>query len=327
MGFYPPDALVHDAQRRGIDVLPPDVNASDVECVVRAGDPSVRIGLGYVNGVKTDEVEALVAARSEHGPFRDAADLVSRAGAGRPSLERLAWSGACDGIAGGRRAALWQLGVAAWRPESGRRVRGGVQLALPLQTPAAPELPALSAWEEMIADYSSTGVALANHPIGLLRSQLPTGTASSRDLATLPHGERVRIAGLVVARQRPETAHGIVFMLLEDEHGTINLIVPPETYERYRLRVRTEPLLLATGRLERHPSAGGAINVLVDHLEALSAPDLPVAEVKDFSTLDERERRRIAAEQADAEEAPEPGAADFRAVAPAAMSFGSGRRR
>ncbi|MDX6644224.1 MAG: error-prone polymerase, partial [Solirubrobacteraceae bacterium] len=328
MGFYPPDALVHDAQRRGIGVLPPDVNASNAECVVRAGEPSVRIGLGYVNGVKADEVQALVEARAGSGPFRDAADLVSRAGAGRPSLERLAWSGACDAIAGGRRAALWQLGVAAWRPERGRRVRGGVQLALPLQTPAAPELPALSAWDAMIADYSTTGVALANHPIGLLRAQLPAGTASSRDLDSIPHGERVRVAGLVVARQRPGTANGIVFMLLEDEHGTINLIVPPKTYERHRLRVRTEPLLLADGRLERHVAAGGAINVLVDRLEVLAAPDRPVAEVKEFSRLDERERRRIAAEQAAAgEDDPDADAADFRAVAPPALSFGSGRRR
>jgi error-prone DNA polymerase len=229
---------------------------------------------------------------------------------------------------GGRRAALWQLGVAAWRPERGRRVRGGVQLALPLQTPGVPELPALNAWEAMIADYSTTGVALANHPIGLLRSQLPAGTASSRDLEALPHRKRVHVAGLVVARQRPGTANWIVFMLLEDEHGTINLVVPPKVYERHRLRVRTEPLLLAYGRLERHAAAGGAINVLVDRLEVLSAPDLPVAEVKDFSTLDERERRRIAAEHAaTGEDQREAGAADFRAVAPAAMSFGSGRRR
>jgi error-prone DNA polymerase len=273
-------------------------------------------------------VEALVEARRARGSFSSAADVVSRAGAGRPSLERLAWSGACDGIAGGRRAALWQLGVAAWRPEPGRRVRGGVQLALPLQAPAAPELPALNAWDAMIADYASTGIALEHHPLGLLREHLPASTVSSRDLEALPHGQRVRVGGLVVARQRPGTAHGIVFMLLEDEHGTINLIVPPAVYERHRLRVRTEPLLLADGRLERHAAAGGAINVLVDRLEALAAPALPMAEVKDFSPLDERERRRAADEAAAAaDQESEAGAADFRAVAPAVMSFAAGRRR
>src|SRR5207253_5822182 len=174
--------------------------------------------------------------------------------------------------------------------------------------------------------------------MALLRPSLPAGAATSTDLATLRHGSRVQVAGLVVARQRPGTAKGIVFMLLEDEGGTINLIVPPQVYERHRLTVRTEPLVLAAGRLERHPAAGGAINVLVDSLEALAAPDAPLAEVKDFSPLDERERERIAAAEAGEDEVAAAaggggggkvaaGAGDFRAVAPPAMSFGSGRRR
>jgi error-prone DNA polymerase len=129
---------------------------------------------------------------------------------------------------------------------------------------------------------------------------------------------------MVVARQRPGTASGVVFMLLEDEHGTINLIVPPRLYERSRLTVRTEPLVLAVGRLERHPAAGGGINVLVERIEPLAAPDPQgrrvLAEVRDLSPLDEAERRRIAAERGDA-------VGDFRAVAPAVLSFAQGRRR
>jgi error-prone DNA polymerase len=339
MGFYPPDALVHEVQRRGIDVLAADVNASAAECTVEPavagsgdGHPRVRIGLGYVSGVHAEEIGAIVEARERAGPFRSAADLAARAGTARASLEGLAWAGACDGLGrGGRRAALWRLGVAAWRPEAGRRVRGGRQLALPLGAPGAPELPELSAWERMLADYEGTGMTLAEHPLALLRPSLPAGAATSTDLATLPHGSRVQVAGLVVARQRPSTAKGIVFMLLEDEGGTINLIVPPQVYERHRLTVRTEPLVAATGRLERHPAAGGAINVLVDSLEAIAAPDLSLAEVKDFSPLDELERARIAAAEADTGEgkvAAAGGAAgDFRAVAPPAMSFASGRRR
>jgi error-prone DNA polymerase len=119
-------------------------------------------------------------------------------------------------------------------------------------------------------------------------------------------------------------------MLLEDETGTINLVVPPAVYERHRLTVRTEPLVLAAGRLERHPAAGGGINVLVERLAPLEAPDRPSAEVRDFSLLDERERARRLAEgapgEATADEA-EADEADFRAVAPAVMSFASGRRR
>src|SRR5436190_3539172 len=113
MGFYPPDALVHDAQRRGIEVLAPDVNHSAVGCTVTA-DGAVRIGLGYVMGVRADEVATLVAERKSGGPFTSLGDLASRAGAGRPALETLAWSGACDALAvGDRRRALWTLGIAA----------------------------------------------------------------------------------------------------------------------------------------------------------------------------------------------------------------------
>jgi error-prone DNA polymerase len=155
----------------------------------------------------------------------------------------------------------------------------------------------------------------------------------------------VQVGGLVVARQRPGTANGIVFILLEDEFGTINLIVPPKVYECSRLLVRTEPLMLAEGKLERFAAAGGAINVLVDRVDSIAAPDRLVAEIKDFSMLDEQVRRGRAEEQA-AEAAASAAAAaaggaagaravaggaaeaeDFRAVAPPVLSFASGRRR
>ncbi|HEV7528764.1 MAG TPA: DNA polymerase III subunit alpha, partial [Solirubrobacteraceae bacterium] len=282
MGFYAPDTLAHEAQRRGIALRTADVNASEALCTVEwvpemgppppdwaggsdhareaggrglAAAPSaiVRLGLGFILGVREDEVEALVAAREEGGPFRSLADLASRAGAGRPSLDRLAWAGACDSLIGGssehaRRTALWQLGVAV----PGERVLEGTQLALPLEVPDAPALRPLTPWESMIGDYATTGLTLGPHPMQLLRPSLEPGTVSIGDLARLPHNSPVRLGGLVVARQRPGTAKGIVFLLLEDEFGTINLIVPPEIYERHRLIVRTEPLLLAEGKLERH---------------------------------------------------------------------------
>jgi error-prone DNA polymerase len=308
MGFYPPDALVHEAQRRGLTILPPDVNASAVDCTVEAvparsgvAGGTVRIGLGYVRGVKKEDAEALVAARAAGGPFRDLGELSARAGAGRPALELLAWSGACDALAGGdRRVALWRLGVAT----PGRRVPQGTQLALGLELPQAPSLQRLGPWGELLADYDATGLTVRSHPLKQLRPTLPQGVAASRDLPRIDHGARVRVAGMVVARQRPGTASGVVFMLLEDEHGTINLIVPPWLYERSRLTVRTEPLVLATGRLERHPAAGGGINVLVERIDPLHAPDRTLAEVKELAPAD-----------------------DFRAVAPAVMSFAQGRRR
>ncbi|MDX6732522.1 MAG: error-prone polymerase [Baekduia sp.] len=367
MGFYPPDALVHEAQRRGITVLAPDVNASAAGCTVVEldGAPAVRIGLGYVLGVRADDVEALVAAREAEGPFRTVEDLASRAGAGRGALEQLAWSGACDGLASGsRRRALWDLGVAAPGKRlltsvvgaSGRRVRAelGTQLALPLGVGEAPALPALSGWDAMIADYSTTGLTTAEHPLGLLRPELKAkGMVTNGDLSRMRHGAAVRLGGLVVARQRPGTAKGVCFLLMEDETGTINLVVPPNVYERDRTIVRAEPLVVAEGVLERHASAGGAINVVCrrlvrldasGHLQARPAADVsvphltaitggaerPAAQVKEFSMLDAIELARRQA-VADAEAAGEglaaTGTGDFRAVAPAVQSFASGRRR
>jgi error-prone DNA polymerase len=380
MGFYPPDALIHEAQRRGIEVLPPDVNESGAECEMELeqgaesvcatdSDMRVRVGLGYVRGVREQEVKDLVEARKAVGRFRSLSDLASRAGAGAPSLELLAWSGACDSLVEGmhfdspsqpgsgrmharngsaRRIALWQLGVAT----PGRNVPGGTQLALPLDLPAPPKMRELSKWESMLADYSTTGLTVYSHPMELLRDRLPANTVTSRDLETLEHGNRVRTAGLVVARQRPGTANGIVFILLEDEHGTINLIVPAQVYERNRLLVRTEPLMLIEGKLERFAAAGGAINVLVDRITSVAAPDRLLAEVKDFSLLDEQvrigraeqdaiereEAQRAGLAQAMGAQSPglaqaigangmESEAEDFRAVAPPVMSFASGRRR
>jgi error-prone DNA polymerase len=180
----------------------------------------------------------------------------------------------------------------------------------------------------MLADYGTTGLTVHAHPLALLRDKLPVDAVTSRELETLAHGARVKIGGLVVARQRPGTANGIVFILLEDEHGTINLIVPSQVYERNRLTVRTEPLMLVEGKLERFAAAGGAINILVDKVGSIAAPDRPLAEIKDFSMLDEQVRTGLAAQRAaSSPAASETEGEDFRAVAPPVMSFASGRRR
>ena len=298
-----------------------------------AGGPAtpsaiVRLGLGFVLGVKEEEVKALVAARQEGGPFRSLADLASRAGAGRPSLDRLAWAGACDSLIGGssehaRRTALWQLGVAV----PGERVLEGTQLSLPLEVPDAPSLRPLTPWESMIGDYATTGLTLGAHPMQLLRRSLEPGTVSIGDLARLPHNTAVKLGGLVVARQRPGTAKGIVFLLLEDEFGTINLIVPPDLYEVNRLTVRSEPLLLCEGRLEKLPQAGGGINVFVKAVRPLVAPEEQAAEVVALA------EKRVAAAATGRGEGAQGGReaastmGEFRQVSPPIQSFASGRRR
>jgi error-prone DNA polymerase len=322
MGFYPPDSLAHEAQRRGIALRPVDINASLAECSVEAspcagaGGGAVRIGLGYVRGVHAEEVAALVRAREEGGPFGSVAELAARVPAARPSLEQLAWSGACDGLAGERRRALWDLGVAI----PGRRVPGGTQLALALDAGDAPVLRGLGRWETLLADYATSGVTLNDHALAILRPRLPAVTTSAA-LSGARHGAQVTVAGLVVARQRPETASGVVFMLLEDEYGPINLIVPPALYERRRHLVQAEPLILAHGRLERPPAGGGTINVLVRDLRTLDEELAGIAAAP-VAHLPEREVEPPV-EQVESRVA----AAGFRAVAPPVQSFGGGRRR
>ena len=153
-------------------------------------------------------------------------------------------------------------------PRAARRSAGGNrQLALPLEpTAETPDLPAQTAWEQMLADYKHTSLSVGVHPLQLLRPHLPAGVTTSADLPETPNGTLIELAGMAVARQRPATANGVVFMLLEDEYGQANLIVPPPVYERYRAIVRGEPLLLARGKLERH---GRNINLLVASLESL----------------------------------------------------------
>jgi error-prone DNA polymerase len=120
----------------------------------------------------------------------------------------------------------------------------------------------------MLADYKHTSLSVGVHPLELLRPHLPAGVATSAELAETPNGTQLQVAGMAIARQRPATANGIVFMLLEDEHGQANLIVPPPVYDRYRAIIRGEPLILARGKLERHDRN---INLLVSEVTSLSA--------------------------------------------------------
>ncbi len=386
MGFYPPDALVHEAQRRGVRLAGPDANRSRVLCHVetpcrrRAGDvhagggkgrsagdphrqagdvpapgeagppvgeeevrggPVVRIGLGYVKGVREEEMRSLVAARERDGAYTGIADLASRSGAGRDTLERLAWAGALDHLptaplatadpealvdmdvpgvrppiwarksrhvyGAGRRGALWEAGTVG----TGVRHAGGTQMALPLETPGAPALRPLGAWDEAIADYRSIGMTLGEHPMAMLRDGLDPELLRSAELERVEHGATVEVAGMVVARQRPETARGIVFMLLEDECGTVNLIVPPPVYDRRRAEVRTAPLVHAVGRLERRE---GIVNVVVDEVCELARAEPPppgsdgaLEEARRLARRCEARRRAVA---------------QLRTVAPAGHSFG-----
>ena len=310
MGFYPPDSLSHEAQRRGIEVLAADVNASLAECTVeRRGETlAVRLGLGYVKGVAEEEVRTLVEERERSGAYRDLADLASRSGMGREGLERLAWAGACGsvGVSAGaspRRDELWRLGVAL----GSERTRGKqfAQLALPLPLPAPPDLRPLDSWERIVADYASTGVTLEEHPMEVVRPHVERPLTTTAELPATADGARVAVGGLVVARQKPATARGVVFMLLEDELGVVNVIVPPPVYESCRLAVRTAAFAVVDGKLERRE---GVTNLVASSVERLETPAAASAEVRHIEPPANRELG-----------IPE---GELAAVAPRAHSFG-----
>jgi error-prone DNA polymerase len=277
MGFYPPSTLVRDGQRRGVETRPPDVNVSAAKCAVEDG--AVRIGIEYVNGVGEEEAKAVVAERERSGLYGSIRELAQRTQLSAHALETLIVSGSCDCFAQPRRALLWELGLVPRTqsvPGSGGEER---QLALPLDpTAATPELPEPTIWERMLADYRTTSLSVGVHPMQLLRRHLPEGVLASADLHTVRDRSRVAVAGMAVARQRPATANGVVFMLIEDEFGQVNLIVPPTVYERYRAVVRGEPLILARGRFEK---VDRNENVLVRELESLGPLARRVADEED----------------------------------------------
>ncbi len=342
MGFYAPDSLVHEAENRGIAVRRLDVNASQVQCTVQDG--GVRLGLGYIKDVTSAEMHALVAERERGGPFTSLGELAGRVSARRGSLEQLAWSGACDGLIGGRdaqtgiaapganasrREALWQLGLAA--PAQTAGAGEDTQLALPLELAPAPRLRPLGRWQRLIADYSTSGVTIGEHAIAILRERLTVPMlATSAQLPRLPSGCQVAVAGLVIARQRPGTAKGTMFLLFEDEFGTINLIVSKVVYERHRHLARAEPLLLARGTLER---AQGVVNVIVRELAPLERfVSGGVEEGEGRAAAAQVHRlagRGRAAAGSGGEEDVESGevGSSMRAAAPPVQSFAMGRRR
>src|SRR5881409_3685762 len=283
MGFYSLDALGRDAKRNGIEIRLPDVNVSDVWCTVegrgrgrwKAGEGGqeaggVRVGLGFIRDWSEDTATAVVTERTRRGPFRSVGDMVRRAPSKlkRTAIEHLVWVGGCDGFGLTRRELLWQVGL--WLPpeaERGGDARGRRQLELALDHPYERlRFGGLAADERLLAEYAVLGFAASGHPLELLRDVLPPGVVQSDALPRLEHGAWVEVAGLVVARQRPETAKGFIFVLLEDEAGMVNVIVRPDVYERYRTAVRGEPLLWVRGKLAKDD---GTVNVIAEEARGL----------------------------------------------------------
>jgi len=268
MGFYSIDALGRDALRNGIDMKLPDLNRSDVWCTVE--DRSLRIGLGFVRHWSEETATATVLEREQHGPFKSVGDFIRRAPPAlkRTAIEALMWVGGCDGFGLTRRELLWQVGL--WLPPKAQRSsdgRGRRQLELALNHPHEHlRFRGLAAHEQLLAEYATLGFSASGHPLSLVRNALPADLTLNRDLENLKAGVKCQVAGLVVARQRPETAKGTVFLLVEDETGMTNVIVRTDVYDRYRAAVRGEPFVLVRGKLAKDD---GTVNVLAEEITGL----------------------------------------------------------
>jgi error-prone DNA polymerase len=291
MGFYSIDALGRDAMRNGIQMRLPDVNASDVWCTVEgAGSREsgyVRIGLGFIRHWSEETASATVEEREKNGLFKSVGDVIRRAPPElkRTAIEALMWVGGCDCFGLTRRELVWQVGL--WLPPKASRSgdgRGRRQLELALNHPH--ELLAfggLTPPERLLAEYATLGFSASGHPLSLVRSALPPGLTLNRDLEKLKAGVKCQVAGLVVARQRPETAKGTVFLLVEDETGMTNVIVRPDVYDRYRAAIRGEPFVLVSGKLAKDD---GTVNVLAEKVVGLQSDVRRVARGADPSSFD-----------------------------------------
>src|SRR5256714_12239243 len=272
MGFYSLDALGRDANRNDVVIQLPDVNKSDVWCTIerergngKRETGAVRVGLGFVRDWSEEPASELVLERERRGPFTSVGDLARRAPPQlkRTAIEHLVWVGGCDCFGLTRRELLWQVGL--WLPpeaarDSDARVRRQLELALNHPHEGL-RFGGLAAEERLLAEYAVLGFAPGGHPLSLLKGALPPAVVQSDALSGREHATTVEVAGLVAARQRPETAKGFGFVLLEDEAGMVNVIVRPDVYERYRPAIRGEPLLWVRGKLAKDD---GTVNVIAE---------------------------------------------------------------
>lgn len=272
MGFYSLDALGRDARRNGIHILLPDVNHSEIRCT--AEGEHLRVGLGFVRGLGRDMADELVAERERRGPFASLVDFLRRTPARlkRPAIENLIWVGAFEAMGLTRRELLWQVGL--WLgPESDAKRTGGrddhPQQEMALDAPYQDlSFGDLTDGDRMVAEYRMLRFSTKLHPLSLLKDQLDPDTVSSDRLPQLRQRSKVTVAGMVTTRQRPATAKGYLFILMEDEHGPINLIVKPKIYEKCRNAIRTEPFLSARGELRKD---GASLNVVATDIRPIRA--------------------------------------------------------
>ena len=261
MGFYAPSQLVQDARRHGVEVRPVDVDASDWGCTLEAAaqdGPALRLGLRLVKGFPEAAAGRLLEARGE-ARFDSVQSLAERARLDRRELGCLAAAGALARLAGHRHRAAWQV--------AGVEVPSAL-IGQPRIAEGIPLLRAPREGQDIVADFRHVGLSLRRHPMALLRPRLEAHSIlSAARLRERPHGSRVRTAGLVITRQRPGTAGGVIFVTLEDETGHINLIVWRQVAERQRRVLVSSRLMGVAGELQLE---GEVMHVIVHRLVDLS---------------------------------------------------------
>jgi error-prone DNA polymerase len=266
MGFYHPATLVKDAQRHGVRFRPVDVTASDWDCSLAAD--GVRLGLRHVAGLRHEVGERIVAERGRR-PFAALQDFVDRAGPRKDELRLLAEVGALNAFDLTRRSALWQAERAA-------RPRGALFRETPEPSEPSP-LPEMTFEERLARDLVGTGLTAGPHPMVLYRASLTArGVHRAGELAKLPDGARVRVAGAVICRQRPGTAKGFLFLTLEDETGLANVTVRPDLF------AREKAVLVSAGILEVEGVLQNREGTSVRALAVRPAGQAPVARSRDF---------------------------------------------
>jgi len=281
MGFYAPAQLVRDARDHGVCFRSIDVNFSNWDCTLEpdSGDSedlpnnrnflkhndeglSLRLGLRMLRGFSHEYAVVIEEARERGGAFTSFDDFARRTKLNRSALQLLARSDAFVSLDVNRRDALWKAMPAQKDMPLFKDIDG------PLAEEADPELPGMSAQEDVVQDYSTAGLSLKKHPVSFLREQLTQLRAiSTEELSSHTPDRRVKVAGLVLMRQRPQTANGITFMTLEDETGIANLVVFPNVWQRFRQTARFASVLMASGKLQRE---GDIIHVVCDRLDDVS---------------------------------------------------------
>jgi error-prone DNA polymerase len=292
MGFYAPAQLIRDAKAHGVTVLPIDVNHSFHDCTLEraakaehTGVPdmasarqrsgagqgsakhldsnlSLRLGLRLLHGLPEEIARRIETERTRKGPFQSIQEFARRVQVGRSTLRLLSGADAFASLKPERRDALWislppgetlpLLEAAGLTDEDG----------------PVPELPEMTPQEQVVADYSAAGFSLKAHPVSFLRESLiQLKVASAEELPMLTPDRRVRVAGLILMRQRPATASGITFVTLEDETGISNLVIYPSVWQKFRQVAKFASVLLAAGRLQRE---GDVIHIVCDRLDDLS---------------------------------------------------------